>query len=173
LIRKAGNEKILESHVESFKVIYLDSSTATPVILDTLEAEKTTSKEEAWVEIYKRLRPGEMPSVESAKLLFENLFLNPKRYDLSPVGRLKMNSRLGLDLPLEQRVLTQQDVVEVVRCLVDLKLGKGDVDDIDHLGNRRVRSVGELLENQIRYCPNLWTKPILLRKLPISDGCLP
>ena len=143
-------EKILESRIESFKVIYLDSSAATPVILDTLEAEKTTCKEEAWVEIYKRLRPGEMPSVESAKLLFENLFLNPKRYDLSPVGRLKMNSRLALDLPLEQRVLTQQDVVEVIRCLVDLKLGKGDVDDIDHLGNRRVRSVGELLENQIR-----------------------
>ena len=143
-------EKILESGIESFKIIYLDSSAATPVILDTLEAEKTTCKEEAWVEIYKRLRPGEMPSVESAKLLFENLFLNPKRYDLSPVGRLKMNSRLALDLPLEQRVLTQQDVVEVIRCLVDLKLGKGDVDDIDHLGNRRVRSVGELLENQIR-----------------------
>ena len=84
------------------------------------------------------------------KLLFENLFLNPKRYDLSPVGRLKMNNRFALDLPLDQRVLTAQDAVEVVRGLVDLKMGKGDVDDIDHLGNRRVRSVGELLENQIR-----------------------
>ncbi|MDT7043864.1 DNA-directed RNA polymerase subunit beta [Candidatus Nitronereus thalassa] len=143
-------EKILESSIESFKVIYLDSSATTPVILDTLDAEKTTSKEEAWVEIYKRLRPGEMPSIDSAKLLFENLFLNPKRYDLSPVGRLKMNSRFGLDHSLDQRVLTSQDVTEVVRCLVELKMGKGDVDDIDHLGNRRVRSVGELLENQIR-----------------------
>ena len=143
-------EKILASEVESFKIIYLDSTATTPVILDTLDAERTTSKEEAWVEIYKRLRPGEMPSVESAKLLFENLFLNPKRYDLSPVGRLKMNSRFSLDHSLDQRVLTAQDVIEVVRCLVDLKMGKGDVDDIDHLGNRRVRSVGELLENQIR-----------------------
>ncbi|NKB80674.1 MAG: DNA-directed RNA polymerase subunit beta [Nitrospirales bacterium] len=143
-------EKIADCGIDKFKVIYLDASTTTPVILDTLEAERTNSREEAWVEIYKRLRPGEMPSVESAKTLFENLFLNPKRYDLSPVGRLKMNSRFALDLPLEQRTLTAQDVVEVVRCLVDLKMGKGEVDDIDHLGNRRVRSVGELLENQIR-----------------------
>ncbi len=143
-------EKILEGGVESFKVIYLDSPTTSAVILDTLEAERTSSKEEAWVEIYKRLRPGEMPSIESAKLLFENLFLNPKRYDLSPVGRLKMNKRFNLDLSLEQRTLSAQDIVEVVRCLVDLKAGKGEVDDIDHLGNRRVRSVGELLENQIR-----------------------
>ena len=143
-------ERILEGRMESFKVIYLDSPTTSPVILDTLEAERTNSKEEAWVEIYKRLRPGEMPSIESAKLLFENLFLNPKRYDLSPVGRLKMNKRFNLDLSLEQRTLSAQDIVEVVRCLVDLKAGKGDVDDIDHLGNRRVRSVGELLENQIR-----------------------
>ncbi|WNM61643.1 DNA-directed RNA polymerase subunit beta [Candidatus Nitrospira neomarina] len=143
-------ERILESGVEGFKVIYLDSPTTSPVILDTLEAERTNSKEEAWVEIYKRLRPGEMPSIESAKLLFENLFLNPKRYDLSPVGRLKMNKRFNLDLSLEQRTLSDQDIVEVVRCLVDLKAGKGAVDDIDHLGNRRVRSVGELLENQIR-----------------------
>ncbi len=143
-------ERILESGVEGFKVIYLDSPTTSPVILDTLEAERTNSKEEAWVEIYKRLRPGEMPSIESAKLLFENLFLNPKRYDLSPVGRLKMNKRFNLDLSMEQRTLSAQDIVEVVRCLVDLKAGKGAVDDIDHLGNRRVRSVGELLENQIR-----------------------
>ena len=142
-------ERIVESDSQSFKVIYL-GGTASPVILDTLEAERTNSREEAWVEIYKRLRPGEMPSVESAKLLFENLFSNPKRYDLSPVGRLKMNKRFGLDLSLDQRTLTAQDLVEVVRCLVELKSGKGEVDDIDHLGNRRVRSVGELLENQIR-----------------------
>lgn len=143
-------ERLFELKPSSFKVIYLDNVTATPIILDTLEAERTTSQKEAWVEIYKRLRPGEMPSVDSAKLLFENLFVNPKRYDLSPVGRLKMNNRFSLDLPLTQRVLTAQDVVEVIRCLVELKMGKGDVDDIDHLGNRRVRTVGELLENQIR-----------------------
>ena len=143
-------EKILGSHVESFKVIYLDTATATPVILDTLEMERTASKEEAMVEIYKRLRPGETPSVETAKVLFDNLFNNPKRYDLSPVGRLKLNKKLGLDLPLEQRTLTAQDIVEVIRYLVNLKMGKGEIDDIDHLGNRRVRSVGELLENQFR-----------------------
>ncbi len=143
-------EKIQASGVDSFKVIYLDSTTATPVILDTLEMERCASKEEAMVEIYKRLRPGETPSIETARVLFENLFFNAKRYDLSPVGRLKLNKKLGLDLPLEQRTLTPQDIVEVVRYLVNLKMGKGEIDDIDHLGNRRVRSVGELLENQIR-----------------------
>ena len=102
------------------------------------------------VEIYRRLRPGETPSVETARALFDNLFLNSKRYDLSPVGRLKLNKKLVLDLPLEQRTLTSQDIVEVIRYLVNLKMGKGEIDDIDHLGNRRVRSVGELLENQFR-----------------------
>ncbi len=143
-------EKILESEVEDFKVIYLDTATATPVILDTLEMERTGSKEEAMVEIYRRLRPGETPSIDTAKALFDNLFLNAKRYDLSPVGRLKLNKKLGLDLPLDQRTLTAQDIVEVIRYLVNLKMGKGEIDDIDHLGNRRVRSVGELLENQFR-----------------------
>ncbi|HEX2055560.1 MAG TPA: DNA-directed RNA polymerase subunit beta, partial [Nitrospiraceae bacterium] len=143
-------EKIVESDIEEFKIIYLDSGTATPVILDTLDMERTGSKEEAMVEIYRRLRPGETPSVETAKALFDNLFLSPKRYDLSPVGRLKLNKKLGLDHPLEQRTLTAQDIVEVVRYLVNLKIGKGEIDDIDHLGNRRVRSVGELLENQFR-----------------------
>ncbi|MFO0774143.1 MAG: DNA-directed RNA polymerase subunit beta [Nitrospiraceae bacterium] len=143
-------EKMAESHLDSFKVIYLDQATQTPVILDTLEMEKTASKEEAMVEIYKRLRPGETPSIETAKALFDNLFQSAKRYDLSPVGRLKLNKKLGLDLPLEQRTLTKEDIVEVIRYLINLKVGKGEVDDIDHLGNRRVRSVGELLENQVR-----------------------
>ena len=143
-------EKILESEIEEFKVIFFDGATSTPVILDTLEMERTVSKEEAMVEIYRRLRPGETPSVETARALFDNLFLNSKRYDLSPVGRLKLNKKLLLDLPLEQRTLTSQDIVEVIRYLVNLKMGKGEIDDIDHLGNRRVRSVGELLENQFR-----------------------
>jgi DNA-directed RNA polymerase subunit beta len=143
-------EKILESEIEEFKVIFFDAATSTPVILDTLEMERTVSKEEAMVEIYRRLRPGETPSVETARALFDNLFLNSKRYDLSPVGRLKLNKKLLLDLPLEQRTLTSQDIVEVIRYLVNLKMGKGEIDDIDHLGNRRVRSVGELLENQFR-----------------------
>ena len=143
-------KKVLASKIESFKVVYLDSTTTSSVIEDTLESEKTTSKEEAMVEIYKRVRPGETPSIETARVLFENLFFNSKRYDLSPVGRLKLNKKLGLDLPLEKRTLTAEDNVEVVRYLMNLKAGKGDVDDIDHLGNRRVRSVGELLENQFR-----------------------
>ncbi len=143
-------DKIAGSQLDSFKVIYLDQATQTPVILDTLDMERTASKEEAMVEIYKRLRPGETPSIETAKALFENLFQSPKRYDLSPVGRLKLNKKLGLDLPLEQRTLTKEDIVEVIRYLINLKMGKGEVDDIDHLGNRRVRSVGELLENQVR-----------------------
>ncbi len=141
-------EKVLSSQIDSFKVVYLGSSTG--VILDTLEMERTSSKEEAMVEIYKRLRPGETPSIETAKVLFDNLFSNPKRYDLSPVGRLKLNKKLGLDFPLEQRTLVSADIVEVVRYLVNLKIGRGEIDDIDHLGNRRVRSVGELLENQFR-----------------------
>ncbi len=149
-LTQATIDKILTSNVDSFKAIYLDTATATPVILDTLEVERTASKEEAMVEIYKRLRPGETPSIETARVLFENLFNNPKRYDLSPVGRLKLNKKLGLALALEQRTLTAQDIVEVVRYLVNLKMGKGEIDDIDHLGNRRVRSVGELLENQFR-----------------------
>ena len=143
-------EKIAESQIESFKVIYLDTATATPVILDTLEMERTGSKEEAMVEIYKRLRPGETPSIDTARALFDNLFFSSKRYDLSPVGRLKLNRKLGLDFPMEQRTLTPQDIVEVIRYLVNLRMGKGEIDDIDHLGNRRVRSVGELLENQVR-----------------------
>jgi DNA-directed RNA polymerase subunit beta len=143
-------KKVLASKIDLFKVIFHDSTTTASVIEDTLESEKTTSKEEAMVEIYKRLRPGETPSIETARTLFENLFFNPKRYDLSPVGRLKLNKKLGLDLPLEKRTLTPEDLVEVVRYIVNLKAGKGEVDDIDHLGNRRVRSVGELLENQFR-----------------------
>ncbi len=143
-------KKVLASKIDVFKVVFHDSTTTASVIEDTLESEKTTSKEEAMVEIYKRLRPGETPSIETARALFENLFFNPKRYDLSPVGRLKLNKKLGLDLPLEKRTLTREDIVEVVRYIVNLKAGKGEVDDIDHLGNRRVRSVGELLENQFR-----------------------
>ncbi|HZC68090.1 MAG TPA: DNA-directed RNA polymerase subunit beta [Nitrospirales bacterium] len=143
-------KKVLASKIDVFKVVFHDSMTTASVIEDTLESEKTTSKEEAMVEIYKRLRPGETPSIETARALFENLFFNSKRYDLSPVGRLKLNKKLGLDLSLEKRTLTPEDIVEVVRYIVNLKAGRGEVDDIDHLGNRRVRSVGELLENQFR-----------------------
>lgn len=142
--------KICEAGIGGIRVLYIDNITILPAIRDTLAMEKVSSPEEAMVEVYRRIRPGETPTMDTAKLLFENLFFNSKRYDLSPVGRLKLNKKLGLEQPLEKRTLTPQDVVEVVRYLVDLKSGKGDIDDIDHLGNRRVRSVGELLENQFR-----------------------
>ena len=116
----------------------------------TLAMDRIEGHEEALLEIYKRLRPGDIPTPETARLFFDNLFFNPKRYDLSRIGRLKLNTKLGLDLPLETRMLTTQDIVEVVRYLLTLRQGEGAVDDIDHLGNRRVRSVGELLENQLR-----------------------
>jgi len=143
-------QKLLRSHLESFKLIYIDPVATPPVIRDTLPLEEVGSKEAAMVEIYKRLRPGESPTVETAKTLFDNLFFNPKRYDLSPVGRLKLNKKLGLEVSLEKRTLTPEDIIEVVRYLINLKAAKGEIDDIDHLGNRRVRSVGELLENQFR-----------------------
>ncbi len=149
-ITEESLKKILRSPLGSFKVIFIDPASMPPVIRDTLALEDVGSKEEAMVEIYKRLRPGETPTVETAKTLFDGLFFNAKRYDLSPVGRLKLNKKLGLSVPLETRTLTAEDIVEVVRYLINLKVGKGEIDDIDHLGNRRVRSVGELLENQFR-----------------------
>ncbi len=149
LTEEALNE-IVHRKIEQFNVIYIDNINVLPVIRDTLLTEKVTSKEEAMVEIYKRLRPGETPTIETARVLFDSLFFSPKRYDLSPVGRLKLNKKLGLNFPLDKRTLTAEDILEVVRYLIDLKCGKGEIDDIDHLGNRRVRSVGELLENQFR-----------------------
>jgi len=119
-------------------------------IRETLLRDHTRSREEALVEIYRRLRPGDPPTLESATLLLDSMFFNPKRYDLSRVGRYKLNSKLGMDESVKTRVLRRDDVVEVVRYLLQLKHGKGVVDDIDHLGNRRVRSVGELLEEQFR-----------------------
>ncbi|HIE65865.1 MAG: DNA-directed RNA polymerase subunit beta [Nitrospira sp.] len=142
--------QICEADIGKIRVLFIDNITILPAIRDTLAMEKVGSPGEAMVEVYRRIRPGETPTMDTAKLLFENLFFNSKRYDLSPVGRLKLNKKLGLEQPMENRTLSAQDVVEVVRYLVNLKSGKGNIDDIDHLGNRRVRSVGELLENQFR-----------------------
>ncbi|MFH0872575.1 MAG: DNA-directed RNA polymerase subunit beta [bacterium] len=119
-------------------------------IRETLLRDNTRSPEEASVEIYRRIRPGDPPTVQSASLLLDSMFFNPKRYDLSRVGRYKLNSKLGMEESLKARVLRREDIVEVIRYLVLLKHGHGAVDDIDHLGNRRVRSVGELLEEQFR-----------------------
>lgn len=102
------------------------------------------------MDIYRVMRPGEPPTIEAATALFQGLFFDPERFDLSAVGRVKMNMRLELDAPDTMRVLRKEDILAVVKTLVDLRDGKGEIDDIDHLGNRRVRSVGELMENQYR-----------------------
>jgi DNA-directed RNA polymerase subunit beta len=115
---------------------------------DPLKEIRRLEQEKALIEIYRRMRPGEPPILETARAFFYNLFFNPERYDLSPVGRMKLNHKLGLQVPYEVTVLRPQDLLEVVKYLVSLAEGKGSVDDIDHLGNRRVRTVGELVENQ-------------------------
>src|SRR5881628_2624976 len=108
------------------------------------------TREDALFDIYRVMRPGEPPTLDTAEAMFRSLFFDPERYDLSAVGRVKMNMRLDLDAPDTVRVLRKEDIVAVIRTLVDLRDGKGEIDDIDHLGNRRVRSVGELMENQYR-----------------------
>ncbi|MDR0965689.1 MAG: DNA-directed RNA polymerase subunit beta [Myxococcales bacterium] len=141
----------LRAHgVSSFKILFIDNLNVGPWLRDTILVDKVNSPEEAIMEIYRRLRPGDPPTPETSTNLFVNLFFNPERYDLSKVGRLKINFKFGLDEPIEHTVLTKRDILEVIRYLLDLKNGKGDIDDIDHLGNRRVRAVGELLENQYR-----------------------
>ncbi len=143
-------ENIFSMKISSLQLLFIDGIRYLPSLRDTLKLDKVNTTDEALVEIYKKLRPGEPPSIKDAQKLFEGLFFEPKRYDLSVVGRLKLNKRLGLDVPLETRVLTEKDIIEILRYLFDLRAGKGEVDDIDHLGNRRVRAVGELLENQFR-----------------------
>ncbi|MEI7703389.1 MAG: DNA-directed RNA polymerase subunit beta [Deltaproteobacteria bacterium] len=154
------NEQVTEEKVEelrkrgitAFQVLFIDGLNVLPSLRDTLVQDKVASPEEAVMEIYRRLRPGDPPTPDTAGSLFHNLFFNPERYDLSKVGRLKLNYKFGLEEPLDNQVLTKRDILEVVRFLIDLKNGskERDIDDIDHLGNRRVRAVGELLENQYR-----------------------
>jgi DNA-directed RNA polymerase subunit beta len=158
-----GNEELKEETIQKLlkaktgttedpyiELLFIDGIRFIPSLRDTLLLDKLGTPDEAMIEIYRRLRPGEPPTLDMSRSLFENMFFNDKRYDLSPVGRLKMNKKLGLDVDIENRVLTKEDILETIRYLIDLKTGKGEVDDIDHLGNRRVRSVGELLENQFR-----------------------
>ncbi len=142
--------EIIGAGITTIDLLFIDGVRVLPVIRDTLALEKVAGPDEAKVEIYKRIRPGETPTLSAAQNLFQDLFQNPKRYDLSQVGRLKLNAKLNVKLPLDHRTLSAADAVEVVRYLVDLRAGKGEIDDIDHLGNRRIRPVGELLENQFR-----------------------
>ena len=136
--------------LQTLKVLSIDNSSVGPWIRNTLALDKNSSREEALVDIYRVMRPGEPPAHETAEILFNNLFFDKERYDLSAVGRVKMSARLNLDMDDSLRVLRKVDVLAIIKELVSLKDGHGEIDDIDHLGNRRVRSVGELLENQYR-----------------------
>lgn len=146
-------DKIKEAKINEIKVLYIDNVNVGPYIRNTLEVDKNHSREDALLDIYRVMRPGEPPTYETADALFKSLFFDNERYDLSSVGRVKMNT--ALDIPFEEapdtyRTLRKDDILRIVKRLVELRDGHGEVDDIDHLGNRRVRSVGELMENQYR-----------------------
>jgi len=143
-------EQFIEKEISEFQTIYTNDLDCGPFISDTLRNDTTTSKLEAMVEIYRMMRPGEPPTKESAENLFSNLFFSPERYDLSAVGRMKFNRRLGRPESTGAPVLDTDDIVDVLKTLVGIRNGFGSVDDIDHLGNRRIRSVGEMAENQFR-----------------------
>jgi len=143
-------EELRERGVDKIEVLFIDNLNVGPYLRNTLLADKLQGPEEAIMEIYRRLRPGDPPTIETAQNLFHNLFFNPERYDLSKVGRIKLNYKFKIDEVIETQILTKRDILETVRYLIDLRNGKGVIDDIDHLGNRRVRAVGELMENQYR-----------------------
>ena len=142
--------RLIQSGVTEFSILFIDGTNVDASFRNTLLTDRVEGKEEALLEIYKRLRPGDPPTAEAATIVFNNLFFNPDRYDLSAVGRMKINERLGLDIALEKRTLDEKDIFATIAYLLKLKLGNGEIDDIDNLGNRRVRAVGELLENQYR-----------------------
>jgi len=145
------NLKILnEAGYKELPLLDIDHVNVGAYIRNTLNVDKNMTREDALFDIYRVMRPGEPPTVETAESMFNSLFFDAERYDLSAVGRVKMNMRLELDAPDTMRVLRKEDIVSVIKTLVDLRDGKGEIDDIDHLGNRRVRSVGELMENQYR-----------------------
>ncbi len=145
------NLKVLnEAGYKELPVLDIDHVNVGAYIRNTLAVDKNITREDALFDIYRVMRPGEPPTLDTAQNMFQSLFFDPERYDLSAVGRVKMNMRLDLDAPDTMRVLRKEDILSVIRTLVDLRDGKGEIDDIDHLGNRRVRSVGELMENQYR-----------------------
>ena len=143
-------ESLSEARIKEFRTLAIDHITVGPYMRSTLAADKNSTREDALVDIYRVMRPGEPPTLETAETLFNSLFFDGERYDLSAVGRVKMNSRLQLETDDQVRTLRKDDILAILKVLVGLKDGRGDVDDIDHLGNRRVRSVGELMENQYR-----------------------
>lgn len=139
-----------EKNINEFSTLFIDHLYVGSYLSDTLRGDKVEGAEDSIIEIFRRLRPGDPPTVKTATSLFESLFFSADRYDISAVGRLKLNHKLNVDSPIDLSTLTKEDILEVVRYLIDLRNGKGAIDDIDHLGNRRVRAVGELLENQYR-----------------------
>ncbi|RAI00265.1 DNA-directed RNA polymerase subunit beta [Acuticoccus sediminis] len=145
-----GLGKLLETGLQEITVLDIDHVTKGDYVVKTLSADKNETREQALFDIYRVMRPGEPPTIETAEAMFASLFFDPERYDLSAVGRVKMNMRLDLDAPDTQRTLRKEDIMAVIKTLIDLRDGKGEIDDIDNLGNRRVRSVGELMENQYR-----------------------
>ena len=149
-ITAAALAQLVEVGVDEMPVLDIDHVSVGPYIRNTLAIDKNATREDALIDIYRVMRPGEPPTLETAEALFNSLFFDPERYDLSAVGRVKMNSRLVLDTDDSVRTLRKADILAILKVLVELKDGRGEIDDIDHLGNRRVRSVGELMENQYR-----------------------
>ncbi len=143
-------EKIQSEEIEKLKLVNIDPVNKGPYLLETLKVDKNNSKNDALNDIYKVLRPGEAPTIDIAEDIFKNLYFKKDRYDLSEVGRVKLNSKLDLKSNIKETVLKNEDIIAIIKFMLDLRDGKGEVDDIDHLGNRRVRSVGELVENQFR-----------------------
>ena len=142
--------KLISKKIKNFDILSIDNLNVSPSLRNTLLSDKVVTKEESLIGIYRKLRPGDPPTIEFAEALIHNMFFSPERYDLSKVGRLKINHRIGLNVPLDVTTLRKEDIIEVVKHLIRLKDSRGPGDDIDHLGNRRVRTVGELLENQFR-----------------------
>ncbi|MAJ22567.1 MAG: DNA-directed RNA polymerase subunit beta [Candidatus Pelagibacter sp. TMED64] len=143
-------DKIIDQNITKINITDIDYINKGPYLINTLKSDKNKTKEDAIYDIYRFLRPGEPPTYEVANIVFNNLFFKSDRYDLSDVGRVKMNARLNLDCSNDVTILRTDDIIEIIKVMLDLRDGKGEVDDIDHLGNRRVRSVGELVENQFR-----------------------
>ncbi|WP_341756174.1 MULTISPECIES: DNA-directed RNA polymerase subunit beta [unclassified Candidatus Tisiphia] len=166
-------DSIMALGISSVDVLAINSQSG-PYIRNTLFADKNQSYESALIDIFRVLRPGEPANIDAAKVLFNNLFFEPERYDLSEVGRIKMNSRLEMNIPESTAILTLEDIKHIIKVLVDLKDGKGSIDDIDHLGNRRVRSVGELIENQFRIGLVRMEKSVLERMSVVDlDAVMP
>ena len=143
-------KELMDAGISDIPVLDIDNINVGPYIRNTMVADKNIGREGALMDIYRVMRPGEPPTVEAASALFDTLFFDADRYDLSAVGRVKMNMRLDLDAADTMRTLRREDIAACIKALCELRDGKGDIDDIDHLGNRRVRSVGELMENQYR-----------------------